>query len=111
MRRQTITTAGASSADEGQVFIYRIRGTSENVKDIDLTVTVTGNDSITISDLEIGDYTVTELTDWSFRYDVVNAEKSISLAVDGNKNVVSFGHVRAFTQWLDGNHSITNIFQ
>ena len=61
-------------------------------------------------DLEIGDYTVTELTDWSFRYEVVNAEKSISLAVDGSKNVVSFGHVRSFKKWLDGNHSITNIF-
>ena len=106
----TITTAGASDADAGQVFIYRIRGTSSNVRDIDFTVTVTGNSTITISDLEIGDYTVTALTDWSFRYEVVNEDKEISLAVDGSKNVVSFGQVRTFRQWLDGNHSITNIF-
>ena len=66
--------------------------------------------SVTISDLEIGDYVVTAVTDWSFRYEVVNADKQISLAVDGSKNVVRFGQVRSFKQWLDGNHSITNIF-
>ncbi|MBR7111942.1 MAG: InlB B-repeat-containing protein [Clostridia bacterium] len=106
----TIHTAGAAEIDEGQVFIYRIQGVSANVADIDLTVTVTGNGSITVSDLEIGDYTVTCLTDWSFRYEVASESKKVSLAVDGNKNVVSFGQVRSLRQWLDGNHSIKNIF-
>ena len=106
----TIVTQGVSPADEGQVFIYRIKGRSSNVKDIDFMVTVTGDDTITISDLEIGDYTIIAMTDWSFRYSVVNAEKEISLAVDGSKNVITFGHIRSETKWLDGNDSATNIF-
>ena len=106
----TIQTLGAAAADADQVFIFRVKGTSENVKNVDFTVTVMGNSSITISDIEIGDYTVTELTDWSFRYTVVNATKGISLAVDGNKNVVAFAHIKSQNQWLDGNDSVTNLF-
>jgi len=106
----TIHTYGASGMDAGQVFIYRIQGTSQSVQHIDFTVTVTGNSSVTISDLAVGDYTVTELTDWSYRYAVVDAEKEISLAVDPAKNTVSFSHVRSLTEWLDSNHSIRNIF-
>ncbi|MBO5355233.1 MAG: InlB B-repeat-containing protein [Clostridia bacterium] len=106
----TISTYGASNIDAGQVFIYRIQGTSESVNHIDFTVTVTGNSTVTISDLAVGNYRITELTDWSYRYSVVNAEKDISLSVDPAKNTVSFSHVRSFTQWLDSNHSITNIF-
>ena len=106
----TISTQGVSAVDEGQVFIFRIRGRSENVRDIDFTVTVVGDGTVTVSNLVIGDYTVIEVTDWSFRYSVVNAEKEISLAVDESKNTVTFGHVRTGTQWLDANHSVNNIF-
>ena len=107
----TIVTQGVSAADEGQVFIYRIKGRSSNVKDIDFIVTVTGDGTAVISDLAIGEYTVIELTDWSFRYTVVNAEKDISLAVDGQKNVVTFGHIRSENRWLDGNDSTINVFE
>ncbi|MBO7341140.1 MAG: hypothetical protein J6U87_00490, partial [Clostridia bacterium] len=107
----TITNAGTADIDEGQVFIYRIQGVSANVADIDITVTITGNGSVTIADLEIGDYTVTAMTDWSFRYEVVNETKEISLAVDGKQNVINYGQVRYIRQWIDGNHSITNLFK
>ena len=80
------------------------------MKDVDFTVTVMGNSSVNISDIEIGEYTVTELTEWSFRYTVVNATKGITLAVDGAKNVVTFSHIKSQNQWLDGNDSATNLF-
>ena len=110
MSSLTIKTQGVAAVDEGQVFIFRVKGVSDNVKDIDFTVTVIGDGSVTVSDLEIGEYTVTEITDWSFRYSVVNVEKSISLAVDESRNVITYGHIKTFNKWLDGNHSITNIF-
>ena len=106
----TISTLGAAATDADQVFIFRIKGVSENVKDVDFTVTVMGNSSVNISDIEIGEYTVTELTEWSFRYTVVNATKGITLAVDGAKNVVTFSHIKSQNQWLDGNDSVTNLF-
>lgn len=105
----TIKTLGAVGTDENQSFIYRIKGTSENVKHIDFTVTVIGNGSVTVTDLVLGEYTVTEITDWSYRYSPDSAEKNISLTVDPSKNTVTFSHIRTFTQWLDYTHNITNV--
>ena len=106
----TISTMGAMEIDEGQVFIFHIKGKSDAVKHVELDVVIVGNGSVTVTDLVVGEYTVSEITDWSFRYSVVNAEKTISLTVDPDKNTVDFGEVRSFTGWLDGNHILKNIF-
>ena len=97
----TISAVGAESVDRGQTFIYRIKGTSSESAGIELTVVIIGNSSVTVSHLRVGDYTVTEITDWSYRYTPDGAEKSISLSVNAADNTLSFSHERSDSKWVD----------
>ena len=65
----TITKAGNVGATEG--FIFNVTG-PQNFK-----VSVQGNGSVTITGLPLGTYTVTEDTDWSWRY-----KDGVSISVD-----------------------------
>ena len=64
-----IRKTGFDAADAGTTFIFRIKGTDENTKNIDLRVTihgyVSGGDvpNVTVADLPVGSYTVTEESD------------------------------------------------
>ena len=60
----TITT---TCADYNQSFIFDVSATGTALGDIHLTVVLVGNDSQTIKDLPVGEYTVTEQTKWSWR--------------------------------------------
>ena len=62
---------------------------------------IIGNSSVTVSHLRVGDYTVTEITDWSYRYTPDGAEKSISLSVNAADNTLSFSHERSDSKWVD----------
>lgn len=95
--------------DENQIFLFRIQGTDENTQAIDLTVSIQGDKSTTIADLPAGRYTVTECTDWSWRYTPDNKVKTIVL-ISGGDNTVSFKNTRAKDLWLDGNACKDNVF-
>ncbi|MBO5479907.1 MAG: InlB B-repeat-containing protein [Clostridia bacterium] len=97
----TITTLGAQDIDEDQAFIFRVQGASEDGKDVDITVTVIGNGSVTVSKLLIGEYTVTQLSSWSYRYQPDSESKTVALSVDATKNTVTFSEIRVQTKWLD----------
>lgn len=73
----TIVEKGGQSNES---FIYRITGKTLGGKDVDLTVTVHGNDSTTVV-IAPGDYTITEIHDWSWRYD--NEDTHGKYAADG----------------------------
>ena len=77
---------------------------------IDIVVTVSGNGSVTLTELPIGDYTVTELSDWSYRYTPDSVAKQITLSVDASKNTVLFSQIRTTTKWLDGNANNVNTY-
>ncbi len=95
--------------DENQIFLFRIQGTDENTQAIDLTVSIQGDKYTTIADLPAGNYTVTECTDWSWRYTPDNKVKTIVL-ISGGDNTVSFENTRANDLWLDGNACKDNVF-
>lgn len=100
------------SIDVTQTFIFDIKGVSGTATaDIDLTVTVHGAGEITITDLPIGAYTVTEQTDWSWRYEPTdgNNKQTITLSPT-EENIVTFENTRAETKWLDGDSYDVNIF-
>ena len=105
-----ISTLGCSDVDENQVFIFNVKGTSENCSNVSLNVTVVGNSSVNIDHLPVGTYTVTELTDWSYRYTPDGSSRSIQLSIDDAKNVLTFSHIRSKTKWLDGNAVAENDF-
>ena len=112
-----IRKTGFDAADAGTTFIFRIKGTDENTKDIDLRVTIHGNVSgggvpnVTVADLPVGSYTVTEESDWSWRYKPTNREQTITLDPDGTKNVLTFENVREDDKWLSGDSYNTNLFK
>lgn len=116
------------SIDENQTFIFTVKGVQgTNTAGIDLTVTIHGNGEITITDLPIGDYVVTEQTDWSWRYDLTewsfttdgDTDKNVStngangaeitLGVTGNE--ITFTNKRTKIYWLDGDSYKVNIFK
>ena len=93
----TIRKTGWQSIDENQSFIFRATGPNNFAMD----VVIVGNDSVTIKDLPIGKYTVTELTNWSWRYEPNGASQDITL-VAGETKELPFTNTRPNIYWLDG---------
>ncbi len=104
----TITKTGADTAkDPDQTFIFYITGPNNYSQ----TVIIKGNGSVTIAGLPVGDYTITEDTSWSWRYECANATQTVKPSdVSGGKATVTFNNVRNDDQWLDGNTMAENIF-
>lgn len=111
-----IRKTGFDAADAGTTFIFRIKGTDGNTKNIDLRVTIHGYvmgdhvPNVTVADLPVGSYTVTEESDWSWRYQPTKREQTITLDPDGAKNKLTFENVRKDGQWLSGDAYNTNLF-
>lgn len=105
----TITTK--STADSDQVFIFRIQGkVGTETAGIDLTVTVVGDSSVTITKLPTGGYTVTEQTDWSWRYENTDAAREVNLTYNNGTNEIVYDNSRENGKWLDGNAAKNNQF-
>ena len=100
----TIKKEGWNATDENQSFIFTVTGPNN----FSMDVVVHGNGSITIKDLPIGTYTVTENTDWSWRYTPKGDNgKKITLVANG-ENTVTFENERSLIYWLSGDSFCTN---
>ena len=107
----TITKNGVEQADQNQTFLFRITGTSGGAaSNVSLTVAVTGNGSVTVQDIPVGTYTVSEITDWSWRYGPAQNDQSITVT-KGGANTVTFTNQKKNTAWLGGEASADNRFQ
>lgn len=104
----TIQKTGWDEIDEKQTFLFRVKGTDEKTKDIDMLVTVHGNGKTTIADLPIGSYIVTEQTNWSWRYAPKSDTQTVTLTPLGG--TLTFENTRTQTQWLDGDNYSVNHF-
>lgn len=97
----TIKKAGWSAADPNQSFLFKVEGFG--IPEGGLKVTVTGNGSVTVSGLTVGQtYTITEESGWSWRYTPPTGAPTITLAADAAQNTVTITNTRAKDQWLDG---------
>lgn len=109
----TIKTSGVQPIDENQTYIYRVRGNDAHTKLIDLTVAIHGDGQATVKNLPSGEYKVTQVNAWSWRYTPdQTAERSVTL--DANKTV-EYTQKRAHEgdagnkwKWLNGQHWIDN---
>lgn len=108
----TIKTSGAEDIDENQTYIYRVHGTDAHTKVIDLTVAIHGDGQATVKNLPTGDYEVTQVNTWSWRYTPDQTARSVTL--DANKTV-EYTQKRAHEgdagnkwKWLNGQHWIDN---
>lgn len=112
--------SGYETIDPNQSFLFHVEGDGVN-----LVVTVHGNSSVTVNGLKVGNrYTVTELIDWSWRYefskwvfvsgDAAGASgtenaATVTLGTDGNK--ITFTNTRSENKWLDGDNWLDNLFK
>lgn len=108
----TIETSGVDPIDEYQTYIYRVRSTEPHTKLVDLTVAIHGNGEATVKNLPSGEYKVTQVNAWSWRYTPNQTEQSVTL--DANKTV-AYTQKRAHEvdggnkwKWLNGQHWIDN---
>lgn len=75
-----------------------------------MQVVIKGTGSVTIADLPLGTYTVTEDTDWSWRY----TQQSVAgltdgkVLVDADGTTVTFTNTKTNNQWLSDESSIIN---
>lgn len=87
-------------ADENQTFIYVVTG--GDLPESGIKVAVNGNSSVTIKNLKIGYYTVTEETNWNWRCGTTGGSKSITLQ-GAQTNEVRFTNTVSNSKWLSGN--------
>lgn len=99
----TVSKTGAAAIDENQTFIFLISG-----EGVEMEVVVHGNSRVTVKGLKVGTYTVTELTDWSWRYTPDKAQKTVSqadaqqAAANQTAHTVNFVNERTNSKWLNG---------
>ncbi len=93
------------SVDQSFLFVITCEGNAA----FKMEVIVPGNGSVTIKDLPSGNYTVTEITDWSWRYDIVGSV-SQTVKVGPEDPTVTFKNKRTDDHWLDGSDSLENVF-
>lgn len=98
-----ITKKGADPIDADQSFIFEITG-PDNYKQ---TLVIKGNGTATVKDLQVGDYTVTELSSWSWRY---KAEAKIVSLQPGVTNAITIDNSRIISRWLSSDAYSENIF-
>ena len=87
-------------ADENQTFIYVVTG--GDLPESGIKVAVKGNSSVTIKNLKIGSYTVTEGTNWNWRCGTTGGSQSITLQ-GAQTNEVRFTNTVSNSKWLSGN--------
>ena len=132
---EPITTNLTIGKDVGKAeatdnFLFRIQGQGKHAY-IDLMVSITGNASVVINNLPIGEYRITELTDWSWEYGdkptwtfVVNGtQKQSSGDIDSadyaenaqikiyeDGGAITFTNTFTDSDWLENEKSKENIF-
>lgn len=97
--------------DENQTFVFTVTGTEgEANEDINMAVVIKGEGSITLKDMPLGNYTVTEDTEWSWRYTPDHAEQTVIVYPQTGGNIV-FNNVLDDNKWLDGSGYAENKFE
>ena len=91
-------------------FLFHVKGQGKH-EYLELTVAVTvtsGTGSVTIENIPLDDYMITELTAWSWEYNVSGeAAKTITLKASGD-NVVQFTNSYANPDWLGGESAVAD---
>ena len=94
----TITKSVDVVIKDDQSFIFRVTGQPGTAGAIDMFVTINGSGSVTIKNLPIGVYSVTEETAWSYRY--TNMDGTITKTVDTDGVTFDFMNYLSTDKWL-----------
>lgn len=102
----TITKQGTAEIDENQSYVFEVTDANDAFVS---RVVINGDGRATIKGLQVGKYTVTEITNWSWRYTPDANSKEITLSPTEN-NTVAFTNTRANNKWLNGGNFAKNLF-
>lgn len=93
-------TISTTCEDSTQSFVFSVSAKDTEAGDISLHVVLVGNDSQTIKSLPFGTYTVTELSEWSWRE---NEVRSREIILNSQNETVSFDFESVDRiYWLNG---------
>ena len=101
----TITKSVDSSLDPDQSFIFNVVGDNG----ISMKVVIKGGGSVTIKNLPIATYTVTEDQTWSWRYKATSGSGT-SIKLGAGSNEVTIINERKNPYWLSGDSYKENWF-
>lgn len=100
--------ANGSTIDPNQTFVFRVQG---NNNDVDMQVVITGANKQVIKNLPVGEYTITEDTNWSWKYTPVDkdgaAVPSQTITATG-ATTVTFENENKGTNWLTSLAEVIN---
>ena len=94
-----LTIKRENAAEDSQVYVYKVENTETGAT---IYVTVTGNGQVTIKDLLLGNYTVTQQNSWSWRNND-SAQSVVHSNADGT--TVTFNG-NSSDKWLNGNSTV-----
>ncbi|MBQ4094591.1 MAG: hypothetical protein IJC61_06050, partial [Oscillospiraceae bacterium] len=97
-----VTTCDMANAANGeQGFLFTVTGTPDDTTlgTVTLTVSLVGDDSVTIKNLPVGLYTVKPANDWPWRF-AEQADESVVLRTESK--TVTFDYADPTLQWLSG---------
>lgn len=107
----TIVKAAAADSkpiDPNQTFVFRIKG---NNNDVDMQVVITGASKQVIKNLPVGEYTITEDTNWSWKYTPVDKDGAVvpsqTITATG-ATTVTFENENKGTNWLTSIAEVIN---
>lgn len=106
-----IVKSGVADADKNQYnFIFNIKGTAgTSTQNVDLMVLIQGNGEIIINELPIGEYKITEVTEWSWEYAPDEKTKKVEVSAE-IMPTVSFVNKKTESNWLNGESMRNNKF-
>lgn len=95
--------------DQNQTFVFRVRGNNNN-HDVDMQVVITGTNKQVIKNLPVGEYTITEDTNWSWKYTPVgDAGKTLTTSkIKNGAATVTFENENKGTNWLTSLAQVIN---
>ena len=102
----TINKTGCESIDENQSFIFDVTGPNGYSK----RVVIKGSGSVTITGLKVGEYTVTEVTSWSWRYTPASGSVTHDITPTQPPYTFDFTNTRSNGKWLGGDAYSKNVF-
>ena len=110
----TIVKKLAAASGEAQTFVFNV--TKVGGATMRVTVTVPADSttaSVKIEGLELGTYTVTEDTGWSWRYTLtnVNPQGNVTLSATSPEATKTFTNTYSENKWLNHKTSVKNIFK
>ena len=100
----------------GQRFVFTLKGTNMLGETIELSVSLASKESVTITNLVSGTYTVEQQDDWSWRYEFTTAKvddgddlstKAVSVTITGGElnelHTVTYTNEKENNKWLSHN--------